>query len=106
MFSESETISRVRGLSALRLQSWVERGWVAAVFTEKGRIYGDIDIARLQLICTLRDEMEVDRDILPTMLKLLDQLYGLRQELRATWQAIAAEPEDIRQRIAGRLNLA
>ena len=103
MFSESETISRVSGLSAERLQTWVERGWITTVITESGRIFGDIDVARLQLICTLRDEMDVDSDMLPTFLKLLDQLYGLRRELRATWQAIAAEPEEVRERIAGRI---
>ncbi len=103
MFSESETISLVPGLSAQRLQAWVERGWVATVITERGRIFGDIDVARLRLICELRDEMEVDSDLLPTMLRLLDQFYSLRRELRTTWQAIAAEPEDIRARIVARI---
>ncbi len=103
MFSETETISRVPGLSPQRLQAWVARGWVMSVITERGQIFGEIDVARLRLICTLRDEMQVDRDLLPTMLKLLDQIYGLRRELRATWQAVAAEPEDIRDRILARI---
>jgi len=103
MFSESEAISLVPGLSETRLHTWVERGWVASVITEQGLIFGDIDIARLRLICTLRDEMELDQDLLPTVMKLLDQVYDLRRELRDTWQAIAAEPEDIRDRIAARI---
>ena len=105
MFSESETISRVPGLSAQRLQTWIDRGWVTTVITERGRIFGEIDVARLSLICALRDDMEVDSDMLPTLLKLLDQLYGVRRELRATWQAIAAEPEDVRDRIAARIEV-
>lgn len=103
MFSESETISRVPGLSAQRLQSWIDRGWVATVITERGRIFGEIDVARLSLICTLRDDMEVDSDMLPTVLKLLDQLYGVRRDLRATWKAISFEPEEVRDRILSRL---
>lgn len=103
MFSEIETIEQVSGLSWQRLQDWLARGWVETVITENGRIYGEIDVARLQLICTLRDELELDRDFVPTMLRLLDQVYGLRHDLRTVWQAIAAEPEDIRDRIIGRL---
>ncbi|MCF6271716.1 MAG: helix-turn-helix domain-containing protein [Rhodobacteraceae bacterium] len=106
MFSERETISLIPGLSEARLQAWVERGWVATVITEKGRIFGDIDVARLRLICTLRDEMEVDQDLLPTVMRLLDQVYDLRRDLRTTWSAIAAEPENIRDRIAARLDPA
>lgn len=103
MYSEDETIAQVYGLSPQRLHDWVERGWVASVITEKGRIYGEIDVARLQLICTMRDDLELDRDFVPTMLRLLDQVYGLRKDLRAVWQAIAAEPAEIRDRITGRL---
>jgi len=103
MFSESEAVARVSGLSAQRLSDFIERGWVASVITEKGRIYAEIDVARLQLICTMRDELEFDRDFVPTMLRLLDQVYSLRRDLRATWQAIAAEPAESRDRLVNRL---
>jgi len=103
MLSEREAISSISGLSAHRLKTWVERGWVTTIVTENGPIFGEIDVARMQLICTLRDDLEVDTEVLPAMLNLLDQLYGLRRELRATRQAIAAEPEDIRQRIGKRI---
>ena len=106
MFSESETIARVSGLSAPRLNTWVERGWVASVITEKGRIYGEIDVARLQLICTMRDEMELDQDLVPTILRLLDQVYSLRRDLRTAWQAIAEEPAEVRARIVNRVEAA
>jgi len=99
MYSETETIARVNGLSIRRLQLCIDKGWVSAFVDHKGLAFEDIDIARLQLICTLQDDMEVDDDLLPTLLSLLDQLYDLRRELRSTLRAISAQPDEVQQEI-------
>ena len=99
MYNERDVLKRVRGLSQTRLQMWVREGWVSAVAGEQGMAFADIDVARLQLICTLQDEMEVDADLLPTLLSLLDQVYGLRRDLRRMTRAVAAQPEEVRNRI-------
>ncbi len=99
MYSERDVLNRVRGLSKTRLQLWVREGWVSAATGEQGLAFADIDVARLQLICTLQDDMEVDADLLPTLLSLLDQVYGLRHDLRRMTRAVAAQPEDVRNRI-------
>lgn len=99
MYSETETIARVNGLSIRRLQLCIDKGWVVAFVDSKGLAFEDIDIARLQLICTLQDDMEVDDDLLPTLLSLLDQLYDLRRELRSTLRAISAQPDAVQQEI-------
>ncbi len=103
MYSEKETLTRVAGLSARRLHIWLERGWISATHDPNGLRFGDIDVARLQLICTLQDDMEVDEDLLPTLLSLLDQVYGLRRELRGVLHAIAAQPEGVRHDIMARI---
>lgn len=103
MFSETDVISRVSGLSSARLQICLERGWVIASNGDTGPRFAEIDVARLRLICTMQDDMELDEDLLPTMLSLLDQVYGLRHELRSVLQIIAEQPEDIRDRIVASL---
>lgn len=99
MYSEREAIMQVRGLSETRLQFCVHEGWVVATTGENGLIFAEIDVARLQLICTLLDDMSVDSDIVPTMLSLLDQVYGLRRDLRCVMRAVSAQPEEVRTQI-------
>ena len=86
-----------------RLKVWLERGWVTAVYTEQGVQFSDLDMTRLQLICELQDEMSVDEDFVPTVLSLLDQVYGLRRELRRVMNAVAAQPEPVRSQIIDRM---
>jgi len=104
MFSERDTIRQVPGLSKSRLQICIRKGWVNAATGEKGPIFAEIDVARLQLICTLQDDIGVDADLLPTLLSLLDQVYGLRQDLRDVMRAVSAQPSDVRAQILRYMN--
>jgi chaperone modulatory protein CbpM len=47
----------------------------------------------------LRDDLALDEEALPLILSLMDQLYGLRRELRALAQAVDREPDEVRARI-------
>ena len=51
----------------------------------------------------LRDELGLGEDVLPVVLGLMDQLYGLRRRLRRLLEALAELPEDQRRRILQRL---
>ena len=62
--------------------------------------FREIDVARLQLIQDLRHGMGVSDDVLPVVLRLLDQLYDTRRQLRRLGEAVEhAAPADIRDRI-------
>ncbi|MCP5037958.1 MAG: hypothetical protein GY945_10205 [Rhodobacteraceae bacterium] len=104
MFSERDTIRQVPGLSKSRLQICIREGWVSAATGEQGLSFAEIDVARLQLICTLQDDIGVDTDLLPTLLSLLDQVYGLRQDLRDVMRAVDAQPSDVRAQILLHVN--
>ena len=58
------------------------------------------DIARIRLVCHLRQELAVDDDTLPVILSLIDQIHGLRHELSCLLKAIEAQPERVRTDIA------
>lgn len=103
MYNVSETIALVNGLSAKRLNYCLDQGWIYASIGDSGPGFGDIDIARLSLICTLQNDMEIDDDMLPTILSLIDQVYGLRSDLRNIMQVISSEPDDIKQRFMAKL---
>jgi chaperone modulatory protein CbpM len=96
MLGEREVVARVRGLTVARLRRWVREGWVAAE-REGGDVrFSEIDLARVRLICELCDEIRVNREAMPIILSLLDQVYGLRQELRSLAQAVEDMPRSVR----------
>jgi chaperone modulatory protein CbpM len=99
-FSETEVIARIGGLTIKRLELYIDNGWVTPQRESEGRHYGDIDLARLQFIEHLRDDMALGDEAVPIVLSLVDQIHGLRHQLRCMAQAIAEQHEDIRAPIS------
>nr|WP_311319487.1 chaperone modulator CbpM [Sinorhizobium medicae] len=75
------------------------RGWIVPSQGESGPLFDDVDIARIRLVCELRDDMNVNDDAVSIILALLDQLYRLRGELRTVADALKGQPDEIRQEI-------
>ena len=59
-------------------------------------MFRDIDGARVRRIVTLRTEMQITDDALPTVLSLLDQLYDTRRQLRRLVEALDTAPTEWR----------
>ena len=90
-------------LSQVELTTWVERGWVIPDAAGASLEFHEIDVARVRLIHDLRREMDVGEDAVPLVLSLLDQVYRLRRQLGALSDAVARQPEAVRERILGQL---
>lgn len=66
--------------------------------------FREIDVARLRLIQDLRHGMGISDDALPVVLRLLDQLYDTRRQLRRLGEAVErAAPGEVRDRIVAAL---
>ena len=100
---EDQVLLRVAELSVTRLRGWVDRGWVTPASTGNGDEYDEIDIARIDLIRQLRDELSVDPDTVPILLSMIDQVYSLRRELRFVMRAIEGQPKQTRSKIIDEL---
>jgi len=98
---EGQTVAAVRGLTVTRLQAWVECGWVRPAERPEGAAFYDrVDVARLQLLCELHDDLGIEGDTVPVVLSLLDQVHGLRRQLRLLASAIDSQPAGVREDIA------
>lgn len=97
-FREEEVV-RGAGVSVAELRVWCEAGWVAPASGEAGPVYDELDMARVRLVCQLRDELGLDDEAIPVVLSLIDQLYGVRRELRALAHAVARQDEEVAARI-------
>ena len=89
----------VQGLSEDRLHVWTTEGLVRPTLREGAVLYREVDVARLRLLVTLEDELAVERDTVPVIVELLDQIHGLRRALRALGEAVERQPEEVRAEI-------
>ncbi len=106
MMEEKEILGHFIGLRREMLRIWIERGWVMPEHHQRGYQFREIDVARVGLIYEFSSELELDEDAMEVILPLLDQVHGLRHQLRRLADAVSAEPEDVRRRIARRLENA
>jgi chaperone modulatory protein CbpM len=102
MISERELIAATGRLEVHLLHEWIEMGLVAAHRGEAGYLFEEVDVARVHLVCDLCFDMGLDRESLPVVLSLLDQLHSTRHSLKALAAAVAEQPDEIRTAIESR----
>lgn len=95
---ESET-----SLARVEIEHWVAEGWVRPEGSPGAWLFGEIDIARVRLIRTLRHEYRLEEDALPVILRLLDQLYDSRRDLHRLRRAIARTAPEIQSALRAAL---
>jgi len=106
IYSETQVVEAVSNLTQIRLTSFVKAGFVQPMHSGEGPAFRQIDLARLELLCELSERLELEESALEIVMSLVDQLHGVRAELRAVLDALAAEPDEVRARIADTLSTA
>ena len=86
-----------------RLTSWIEQKWVLPIEEEGEPLFDEADFARVELLAELTGDLEVNEEAIPVVLRLLDQVYGLRRVLREVQEAVRRLPEDVRSELEARL---
>lgn len=103
IYSETEVVARVDGLTVTRLRAFVAADCVRPTEAEGRLAFAEADLARVRLLEELVEDFDLDEDAASMVVSLVDQIHGLRRELRRLGEAIADEHPDIRARITGRL---
>ena len=98
-FSEDEVITTVTRLTRSQLVQFIEFDLVRPQRESSGYVFHRIDIARLELLCDLTQDLDLDETALGIVISLIDQLHGARQDMAAMARAIDALPADLRSRI-------
>ena len=101
--TEDEVIAAVSGLTRPRLVVFIETEVVVPLRREDGAvsalIFRQVVVARMQVLCNLAEDLELDDAALAVVVALIDKLHAARQDLLAIARAVAAEPPDVRARI-------
>jgi chaperone modulatory protein CbpM len=102
MLSERDVVARVQHLTVTRLRVWVKQGWIKPA-GRTAQAFSDADLARAALICNLEDELGFAEDDVPVLLSLIDQIHGLRFELKGLLDALEELPPDVRATVRMRI---
>jgi chaperone modulatory protein CbpM len=89
-----------------RLEAWVAAGWLLPRHTTETHRFGEIDVARAQLIRELQEACGVNEEGVGVILDLLDQVHNLRRVLRGVLSAVHAQPEEMRRQIVAEIAAA
>ncbi len=99
-FTEAEVITTVTRLTPTQLTRYIEVAFVRPERSQNGYLFRTVDIARLELLCDLSQDLELDENALHVVIPLIDQLHATRQELARMSEALDALPPDLRASIA------
>jgi chaperone modulatory protein CbpM len=86
------------------LEIWIERVWVRPTQVDHQWRFSEEDIARIELICDLAHDLNLQADAVDIILPLVDQIYDLRRSLRAMTHAVGDLPADSRRQVLGSLS--
>ena len=96
----NDVVNMLDDLNADELAAWIDKGWIKPEkVSESSDVFHATDVARVRLIAECRYQLNLDVDTIDLIIPLLDQVYGLRRELRTLVRAINAQPDDVRQKI-------
>jgi chaperone modulatory protein CbpM len=80
----------------------VAQGWIKPA-GEAPESFSEADLARAALISNLEDELGFAEEDVPVLLNLIDQIHGLRSELKSLLDALEVLPPDIRATVRMRI---
>jgi chaperone modulatory protein CbpM len=99
MTSFDELLIRLRSLERRELARWVENRWVSPDRHGETWVFHELDVARVELILEIRRDFAIDDEATELVLRLLDQVYGLRRQMRRLCDAVAAQPPGVQDEI-------
>ncbi len=102
-YSETEVVAEVNGLTVVQLRAFVAAECLTPAERDGRMAFVEADVARARLLAELASDFELDADAAGLVVSLIDQIHGLRRQLRALGEAVADEDAAARARIRSRL---
>jgi chaperone modulatory protein CbpM len=102
MLSERDIVAKVKHLTVTRLRVWVRQGWIRPR-AQPSHGFTEADLARAAMIRDLEDKLGFDEEEVPVLLSLIDQIHGLRAELKGVLEALDELPDEVRATVKLRI---
>ena len=86
MISKQEFLVRAQ-LERETLEAWIEEEWLIPGESAGEVTFSDADVARAQLIRDLKNDLGINDEGVGVVLKLIDQVHGLRRVLTEVFRS-------------------
>ena len=97
-----EVLVELRTVERTEILAWIEADWVRPEADADPPVFRPVDVARLRLIQELHHDLAIDREAMPVVLSLIDEMYTLRRRIAALARAIAETPDEVRATLYSR----
>lgn len=105
-FSEDDVVMTVTRLTRRQLVRFIEGNFVKPQLAPTGYVFRQIDIARLELLCDLSMDLDLDETALGIVISLIDQLHTARQDLVVMAETVNKLPTEMRASVLASLTLS
>jgi chaperone modulatory protein CbpM len=102
-YSEDDVVATVTRLTRRQLVSFIECNFVRPEREAGAYVFRRIDLARLELLCDLSQDLGLDETGLGIVISLIDQLHAARHDLATLAGVIDALPTELRTAIMAEL---
>lgn len=102
-YSEIEVVTTVTRLTQSQLSRFIEAAFIKPQRASGGYVFHPVDVSRLELLCDLEQDLELDETALGIVISLIDQLHAARRELADMASAIGILPTDLQAKIMAEL---
>ena len=103
-FSEDDVVTSVTRLTRSQLVRFIEGEFISPQRGAGGYVFRRIDIARLEFLCDMSQDLDLDETALGIVISLFDQLHAARQDLAALARVIDNLPPELQDSIKKALN--
>lgn len=103
VLSQGEVLTRVQRLSNERLGIFITHSWVKPHRGASGPVFDETDVARMQLIVEMTEDMAINDEAVPVVLGLLDEVSALRRRMKELDAALSAEGDTVCNALIRRL---
>ena len=81
------------------VERYIAHEWLRPVTHKEGWYFEEIDIARIELVYHLTQDIQVNDHGMDVVLSLLDQLYGVRAQMQSLTQAVTQQSPEVQAEI-------
>ena len=94
-----DLLLKIAALQRRDIESWMRDGLIKAEKHEGTQVFSDAECARVQLVCTLHYDLDIELNSMQVIMSLIDQLHDTREHLQSLSGAVLAQDKTVQSSI-------
>jgi chaperone modulatory protein CbpM len=94
-----DLLSKIVTLQRRDIEAWMRDGLVKPEKHEDMQVFSDAECARIQLVCTLHYDLDIELNSMQVIMSLVDQLHDTRERLQCLSGAVLAQDKTVQSSI-------